>query len=107
MAKFEELLKETQYNPAETRFLIEGFTQGFDIGYRGITERQSYSENIPITVGSTDELWSKIMKEVNAGRYAGPFKRVPYSNFIQSPIGLVPKAGKNKTHLIFHLSYEF
>ena len=46
------------------------------------------------------------MKEVRAGQYAGPFNTIPYKNFIQSPIGLVPKAG-NKTRLIFHLSFKF
>ena len=47
------------------------------------------------------------MKEVKLGRYAGPFKdKPPFENFIQSPIGLVPKAG-GKTRLIFHLSYQF
>ena len=42
------------------------------------------------------------------GRYAGPYElhNMPFSNFIQSPIGLVPKAN-GKTRLIFHLSYEF
>ena len=106
VSKFKEILEETKYNPDETKFLIDGFTTGFDIGYHGTTVRQCYSDNIPITVGSTQELWSKIMKEVRAGRYAGPYKSVPFSNFIQSPIGLVPKAG-NKTQLIFHLSFEF
>ena len=47
-----------------------------------------------------------VMKEVKAGCYAGPYETIPYTNFIQSPIGLVPKAG-NKTRLIFHLSYQF
>ena len=46
------------------------------------------------------------MKEVNLKRYARPFKKIPFENFIQSPISLVPKAG-GKTRLIFHLSYEF
>ena len=46
------------------------------------------------------------MKEVKANRVVGPFKEIPYKNFIQSPIGLVPKAG-GKTRLIFHLSYNF
>ena len=46
------------------------------------------------------------MKEVELGRYAGPFNFIPYTEYIQSPIGLVPKAG-NKTRLIFHLSYDF
>ena len=31
------------------------------------------------------------MKEVEAKHYAGPFKTIPFENFIQSPIGLVPK----------------
>ena len=46
------------------------------------------------------------MKEVELGRYAGPFESIPFETFIQSPIGLVPKAG-NKTRLIFHLSFDF
>ena len=45
------------------------------------------------------------MKEVKEGRYAGPFANVPFDNYIQSPIGLVPKDGGNKTRLIFHLSH--
>ena len=51
-------------------------------------------------------MWEKLMKEVKLGRVAGPFREIPYYNYMQSPIGLVPKAG-NKTRLIFHLSYEF
>ena len=46
------------------------------------------------------------MKEVKAGRIAGPFDQIPFKNYIQSPVGLVPKAG-GKTRMIFHLSYEF
>ena len=45
------------------------------------------------------------MKEVQLGRYAGPFKHIPYKYFIQSPIGLVPKDNGKDTRLIFHLSY--
>ena len=45
------------------------------------------------------------MKEVKAQRYAGPYDDIPFENYIQSPIGLLLKAG-NKTRFIFHLSYE-
>ena len=45
------------------------------------------------------------MKEVKENRYAGPFEGVPFKNYIQSPIGLVPKDGGKQTRLIFHLSY--
>ena len=51
-------------------------------------------------------MWDKIVKEVHLGRVAGPFEEVPYFNYMQSPIGLFPKAG-GKTRLIFHLSYQF
>ena len=104
--KLEQLLIETNYNKEETQFLVEGFRSGFDIGYRGPEDRKDMSENIPITVGSEVQLWNKVMHEVQLGRYAGPFEKPPFDNFIQSPIGLVPKAG-NKTRLIFHLSYDF
>ena len=48
------------------------------------------------------------MKEVNLQRYAGRFEEnaIPFRNSIQSPIGLVPKAG-GQSRLIFHLSYNF
>ena len=51
-------------------------------------------------------MWDKIMDEINERRVAGPFSSIPSRNFIQSPIGLVPKSG-NRTRLIFHLSYNF
>ena len=47
------------------------------------------------------------MKEVKLGWVARPFKSIPYQNYIQSPIGLVPKDGGTQTHLIFHLSFQF
>ena len=47
------------------------------------------------------------MKEIRLKRVPGPFKTIPFDNFIQSPIGLVPKAGGDQTRLIFPLSYDF
>ena len=104
---FEQLLTESKYDPKETAYLIDGFKNSFDIEYEGPTEHKDYANNIPFkSVGSSQELWEKLMKEVNLKRYAGLFDQCPYEFFIQSPIGLVPKAG-NKTRLIFHLSYDF
>ena len=45
------------------------------------------------------------MTEVKAKRYAGPFAKIPFRYYIQSPVGLVPKDKGKKTRLIFHLSY--
>ena len=47
------------------------------------------------------------MKEVKLGRFVGPFQDVPFDNFMQSSVGLVPKANGTDTRLIFHLSFKF
>ena len=94
--KLKEMLETLNYNKEETAYLAEGFTDGFDIGYRGPIDRQDRSANIPLRIGNKFELWEKLMKEVKLGRYAGPFGQIPYKKYMQSPIGLVPKAG-NKT----------
>ena len=106
--RLEELLKEVDYDPTETRYICDGFRNGFDLGYRGLENRQDTFDNIPFTIGDSTEMWNKIMDEVEVGRYAGPLTKIPYSKtYIQSPIGLVPKDGGKKTRLIFHLSYKF
>ena len=103
-----ELLTQMNFDTAETNFLVDGFKNGFDIQYKGPVNRQSRAKNLKLTIGSKTILWNKLMKEVMLGRVAGPFKEVPFENFILSPIGLVPKAGsKDQTRLIFHLSYNF
>ena len=45
------------------------------------------------------------MNEVKLKRYAGPYAEPPFKEFMQSPIGLVPKDKGSKTCLIFYLSY--
>ena len=102
------MLIEANYCKTKTSKLIKGFKEGFDIGYCGPMQSVSESENIPLKIGTQGEMWNKVMKEVKEKRYAGPFtkQQFPFKNYIQSPIGLVPKAG-NKTRLIFHLSYNF
>ena len=84
---------------------MNGFRYGFDLHFTGNREVKQKAPNLKLRVGSKLELWNKVMKEVQAKRYAGPYENVPYENFIQSPIGLVPKDQGKKTHLIFHLLY--
>ena len=101
-------LNESGYDMKEIEYLKQGFSEGFDIGYKGPLNRQSTARNIPLKVGTKTVLWNKLIKEVRLKRVAGPFDKVPFKNFIQSPIGLVPKAGNSgQTRLIFHLSYDF
>ena len=105
--ELESLLQLSGYPHSELDFIVNGFQNGFDIGYEGPQVQQSSARNLPFTVGDKLDLWNKLMHEVEAKRVAGPFLTVPYSNYIQPPIGLVPKDSGHKTCLIFHLSYEF
>ena len=91
---------------SESSYLIKGFTEGFNVEYEGPCKRTDSSANLPFRISNAEDMWQKIVKEVKLNRYAGPFERIPYKHFVQSPIGLVPKSG-NRTHLIFHLSYDF
>ena len=104
---FEQLLNETGYDTDETKFVIDGFCNGFDIGYQGTPFCKSVSKNLPFTIGNKVDLWNKLMKEIKLKSVAGPFDQIPFDHFIQSPIGLVPKAGGDQTRLIFHLSFDF
>ena len=105
--KLKILLMDSKYNRTETEFLVQGFKNGFDLGYEGPIFRQSKSNNLPFHISNRQILWSKLMKEVAQGRVAGPYDKIPFDNYIQSPMGLVPKDSGTKTHLIFHLSYDF
>ena len=102
----EELLLLSNYDKQETAFLLNGFRNGFSIGYKGQENVKIKSPNLKFRgVGNPTILWNKVMKEVKGQRYAGPFEEIPFQYFIQSPIRLVPKDGGKDTRLIFHLSH--
>ena len=108
MDEFESLLKQANYDPNKIAYLTRGFKYGFSLGFvKPIKGKlQVQSPNLKFTVGDEIDLWNKVMKEVKLKRYAGPFDEIPFSgDFIQSPIGLVPKDNSRDTRLIFHLSY--
>ena len=51
MVKYQQLLEQSGYDKDESEFLINGFKEGFDIGYQGPENRQSQAHNIPFTPG--------------------------------------------------------
>ena len=105
VANLEKLLRESSYNPEKSAKLIQGFTVGFDLGYRGPANMKQKAPNLKFHIGNEKILWNKVMKEVQLKRFAGPYESIPFDNYIQSPIGLVPKDNGTKTRLVFHLSY--
>ena len=102
----EKMLIAAKYPSEKKDFVVNGFKEGFELQFKGDRRVRRTSNNLKIQpgVGSEVEMWNKVMKEVQAKRYAGPFRDPPFEFFIQSPIGLVPKDKGRKTRLIFHLS---
>ena len=88
--QLESLLKDSNYDTEKATFLVDGFTNGFSIGYEGDPNVKLTAPNLRFRIGNEKTLWNKVMKEVKAKRYAGPFDKIPFDTFIQSPIGLVP-----------------
>ena len=103
--RLQELLIESKYPKGKIKYLHQGFKVGFSLRYEGPQNVQKLSPNLKIRIGSKVDLWNKVMVVVKAGWYVGPFEQIPFANYIQSPIGLVPKHKGTKTRLIFHLSY--
>ena len=118
---FRDLLVQANYNPIQTEFIFSGFSKGFELGSEGPHDVKITTNNLPIRCGSRIQHWNKIAKEVNLKHFAGPFETIPFSHYIQSPTGLVPKASSGddmlgqvgvrntgssvmETRLIFHLS---
>ena len=91
MERLEQLLIESDFDEQKRQFLVQGFSNGFELGYQGPSNRTDTSDNIPLHIGTKTHLWNKVMKEVKWGRFTGPFDDIPYDSYIQSPIGLVPK----------------
>lgn len=103
----QQLLEESNYDKQKSQYLVEGFTHGFSIEYTGPQNRQDFSRNHKLRSGNKTTLWNKLMKEVLLRRCAGPFLEIPYSNWIQSPITLIPKASGTDSRLVFDLSHNF
>ena len=92
------------YDSVLRQYLIDGFRFGFWINFLG---ERAVSEccNLKSALSHPDKTATKIRKECDAGRLAGPFTTPPFRNFRTSPVGLVPKKDPNEYRLIHHLSF--
>ena len=61
---------EANYDGKQTKLLIDGFSKGFELGYKDPTDSQLTPRNLPLKCGSQTQLWNKMAK-VNK-RFAGP-----------------------------------
>ena len=89
--RLEELLVLSNFNRKKREHMIDGFRNGFSIGYEGEMLVKRTAPNLKLNVGNETILWNKVMKEVGLGRYAGPHEKPPFEYYIQLPIGLCQK----------------
>ena len=92
------------YDHDSKRFLIDGFTFGFRLGFMG-DKRYLESSNLKSALSQPQDLSAKLDKERAAGRIAGLFSSPPFPYFPCSPLGIIPKKDLSEFRLIHHLSY--
>lgn len=103
--KFFKILPFLQgYNSDLVEILQQGFSQGFRLHFEG-TQASRQHNNLKSALQFPDIVSTKINKEIEAGRIAGPFTSVPFDTFIVSPLGIVPKKTLGEFRLIHHLSF--
>jgi hypothetical protein len=104
--KLIQLLHETKYDAQEIKFLDEGFHFGFRTGFQG-EEQELMSSNSMSTREHPDAVSKKILREIELGRIAGPFKYKPFTNFKVSPLALREKQQQGEYRLLHNLSYPY
>ena len=63
--KFGQLLREAKYDANETKFIEDGFTKGFEIGYEGPRNRRKRARNLPLSTA----YFQGLVSTLKAGRY--------------------------------------
>ena len=83
-------LAEGYPNKPLVEFIMNGFRNGFNLGFRGVLNEQPLKNNksardIP------EEVTAAVAKEVQRGHTAGPFPYPPFPHCHISPLGTAPK----------------
>jgi hypothetical protein len=95
-------------NSSIVKYLYEGFTEGFRLGYSGPRRFRS-CKNLQSAVVHPEVATKNINEELAANRLKGPFDFPPFSNLQCSPMGVVEKKysenSVKKYRTIYHLSY--
>lgn len=91
------------YDHSTAEFLI-GFSRGFSIHLKGSLQTMQ-TNNLISALHNPVIVHSKIQKELEAHRLAGPFASPSFQPLHVSPLGVVPKKAPGEFHLIHHLSF--
>ena len=92
------------YDSKKLQYIIEGFQQGFHLGYTG-PPLSLISKNHKSTVSFASVIDDFIADGITNNRIAGPFASPPFEHFVSSPLGVVPKSEQGKYRVIHDLSF--
>ena len=101
--RFENLLQHYGYDPERTSYLVDGFRNGFDIGFAKPICGSSASNSAAVKC-RPHILKELIDKELKHGRFLGPFQHPPFDRVHINPLNFVPKKAPNQFRLIDNLS---
>lgn len=92
------------YDEEKLRVLQEGFSYGFHLGCTDFPSSK-VSRNHKSAVEHPSVIQDFIAQGRELGRIAGPFPSPPFTQFVSSPLGVVPKSEPGKFRVIHDLSF--
>ena len=98
-----EVLKKLLLGYHNKEYLLDGFRNGFRLGFSGPRNSMSAS-NLKSCRDHPEIVREKISSEIAAKRVKGPFSEPPFPEMKISPIGIVPKKVPGQFRLIHYLS---
>ena len=104
--RLEYHLKRIGYDKGKTKFLVQGFRNGFRLHHEGDLATKEPNNDISIDQNPT-VVQEKLQKEIAEGRLKGPFEVPPFEDFHISPLKLREKTEKGKFRLIHNLSWPY
>lgn len=103
--KAEKLSEELQgYDEQLKKDLLDCFTNGFSLGGTE-TPQPHIASNHKSTASHAEVINAHISKGLSLDCIAGTFSEPPFSPFVSSPLGIVPKSESGKVRIIHDLSY--
>lgn len=103
--KVKNLLEVLQgYDEEKLRVLQEGFSYGFHLGCTDLPSSK-VSRNHKSAVEHPSVIQDFIAQGRELGRIAGPFPSPPFTQFVSSPLGVVPESEPGKFRVIHDLSF--
>ena len=76
------------------KFLVDSFKKGFPLGTNRFVPVRPPVPPMKDALKNIKAFRKLVQKEVEAGRFLGPFKEDPFKDIVCSPLNLVPKAGE-------------